>query len=90
MIDQANNFGLHFESHFLDSVQPDPGGRTHNERTGIYRARGELIRNIAGPVHRTVKQRWDADAHKYRKKGKALKNLLRSVGDSWDNITIVD
>ena len=90
MIDQAGDFGLQFESHFLHSVQPDPSDKHHSERKGIYRARGELIRKIEGPVHRTVKQRWDADAHKYRKKGKSLKNLLRSVGDNWDHIDIVD
>ncbi|MGI9271554.1 MAG: DUF2235 domain-containing protein [Woeseiaceae bacterium] len=89
MLTEANKLGLQFESHFLDSVMPDPTDRRHNERKGIYLARGELVRNIQGPVHRTVKQRWDAD-NNYRKKSKALKKLLSSVGDNWDNITIVD
>ena len=64
--------------------------RLHNERKGIYRARGELIRNIDGPIHRTAMQRWEANAHNYRRKSRALKNLLRSVGGDWNQLTVVD
>ncbi len=90
MLTEAKQFGFWFESHFLESLQPDSSSNSHNARKGIYLARGELIRRIQGPVHRSVKQRWDADAHSYRKKGKALKNLLRSVGGDWEQIEITD
>jgi len=90
MLSEANKFGLEFENHFLNAVAPDPTDKQHNERTGIYRARGELVRDVHGPVHRTVQQRWDADTQKYRKKSKALKQLLSSVGGNWDQLDVVD
>ena len=90
MLSEANKFGLRFETHFLKAVVPDPTDKQHNERTGIYLVRGELVRGVHGPVHRTVKQRWDADAQKYRKKSKALKQLLSTVSGDWDRIDVVD
>ena len=90
MLHEAKKFGLEFESHFLDGVNPDPGAKQHNERRGIYRARGELTRSIHGFVHTTAKQRWDADAQNYRKKSKALKRLLDAVGGDWGQIDVVD
>jgi len=90
MLSQAKKFGLEFESHFVDGVKPDPADKQHNERRGIYRARGELTRSIRGAVHVTAKQRWDADAHNYRKKSKTLKRLVDSVGGDWSQIDVVD
>ncbi len=90
MLGEAQNFGLQFEAHFLDSVNPDPSDKKHNERKGIYRARGELTRAIRGPVHTTAKQRWDADTRDYRSKSKALRRLLKSVGGDWSQIEIAD
>ncbi len=90
MLGEAQNFGLRFETHFLDSVNPDPSDKKHNERKGIYRARGELTRVIHGPVHTTAKQRWDADTRDYRSKSKALRRLLKSVGGDWSQIEIAN
>lgn len=90
MLKEANKFGLQFETHFLTAVKPDPADKQHNSRKGIYLARDELVRKVVGPVHRSVKQRWDLDAHNYRKKSKALNRLLHSVGGDWSRIDIVD
>lgn len=90
MQSEASKFGLQFEAHFLDNVAPDPGARQHNQRTGIYRAREEMVRDVLGPVHRSVKRRWDLDAQQYRKKSKALGRLLKSVAGDWSRIAIVD
>jgi uncharacterized protein (DUF2235 family) len=90
MLNEAQALGLEFESHFVDAIKPDPGDRQHNERRGIYRARGELTRSIHGAVHVTAKRRWDADAQNYRKKSKTLKRLVDSVGGDWGQIDVVD
>jgi len=90
MLSEVRKFGLQFESHYLDAVRPDPGARQHNERRGIYRARGQLTRSICGSVHTTAKQRWDANAQNYRKKSKSLNRLLASVDDNWDRIDVID
>jgi hypothetical protein len=37
-----------------------------------------------------VKQRWDLDVQNYRRKSKALKRLLESVGGDWNRIDIVN
>ena len=90
MIKEAAKFGLEFESHLVDVLAPDPGDRQHNERKGIYLARGELVRRITGPLHRSVKKRWDMDADGYRKKSKALKLFLESVNGDWSKIELVE
>jgi len=90
MLNEASNFGLKFESHFIDSLNPNPGDKQHNERKGIYLARQELVRTIKGPLHRSVKQRWDINAHDYQKKSKALNALLQSVSGDWTKIKLVD
>lgn len=89
MLKEAQKFGLLFESHFVNSLKPDAGGKQHNERKGIYLARKEYVRKIDGPLHRSVKDRWEADAHSYRKKSKALKRYLKSVDGKWKKITII-
>jgi hypothetical protein len=80
---EASKFGLQFEPHFLSSLKPDPKGKQHNERTGIYRARKELVREITGAVHVSVKKRWDLDVDNYRKKSKALTRLLETTDNDW-------
>jgi len=89
MVNEAAKVGLIFEQHFLDKLSPDPTDKHHNERKGIYRARGEHVRQISGPVHQTVRDRWDANAHHYRDKSPALKALLDSVGGDWGQIEVV-
>lgn len=90
IIKEAMNYGLEFESYFTDSLHPDPTDKQHNERKGIYKARREFIRNITGPVHRSVKERWELDAQDYRKKSKALNQLLDSVDGDWTQIVLTD
>ncbi len=80
---EASKFGLQFETHFLSTLQPDPEDKQHNERTGIYRARKELVREITGAVHVSVKARWDLDVDNYRKKSKPLTSLLEAVNNDW-------
>ncbi len=83
---EASKFGLQFEPHFLTSIQPNPADKLHNERTGIYRARKESIREITGLIHSSAKKRWDLDVDNYRKKSKALSSLLKSVNSDWSAI----
>ena len=90
MLNEADGFGLEFEAHLVDAIKPRPRARQHDERKGIYLARKKLIRNITGPVHSSVKKRWDANAHGYRNKSKALQNLLQSVGGDWSGIKVID
>lgn len=89
MLTEATECGLKFESHFVDSLNPAPGDKQHNERKGIYLARKEFTREVTGPLHKSVKDRWDMDAHNYRKKSKTLKSLLQSVGGDWTKIELV-
>lgn len=89
MADEATKFGLTFESHLLNALVPDHAAPQHNERKGIYLARRALIREITGPVHRSVRDRWEADAHGYRSKSRALGRLLESVDGDWSRIEVV-
>jgi len=86
---EATKYGLVFESHFINALKPNPQGTLHNERKGIYRARKEFVRDITGPVHSSVKQRWERDSNGYRNKSKALTRLLKSVEGDWIRIKIV-
>lgn len=90
MIKEARAAGFVFEKHYIDACRADPGDKQHNERKGIYLARDELVRAIVGPVHKSVKQRWDLDADSYRKKSKALNALLQTVDGDWSKIELVD
>ena len=89
MIREAGKSGFRFESHLTREVVPDSGDAQHNERKGIYRARKTFVRPVSGPVHKTVKARWLADAHGYRKKSKALGQLLDSVNNDWSRIEVI-
>lgn len=89
MLDEASKFGLQFESHFIDSIDPRPSAKMHNARKGIYLARDSMVRDIEGPIHASAKERWQRNAHGYRRKGKALKRLLASVDDDWSRLEVI-
>lgn len=88
MMDEATRCGLRFEPHLGQGLAPRAVGRQHNERKGIYLARDAVVRTITGPLHRSVKARWDADADGYRSRSKALAALLASVNNVWSRIPI--
>lgn len=87
---EAEVAGLSFEPHLHRALKPDPRSVQHNERRGIYRARREHIREVRGPLHRSVQIRWRENAHDYRRKSKALKALLVRNNEDWARIPIVD
>jgi uncharacterized protein (DUF2235 family) len=88
MLKEAKGCGLRFESHLVDSIKPRPRARQHDERRGIYLARKKHIRDITGPVHASVKKRWEANTQDYRRNSKALQKLLNSVGGDWSKIDL--
>ncbi|MBN1378643.1 MAG: DUF2235 domain-containing protein [Gammaproteobacteria bacterium] len=90
MLKEAANCGLQFEPHLANAIHPNPVDKQHNERTGIYKARKEIVRTIDGLLHASVKKRWDANAQGYRKKSKALACLLQSVNNDWSKLELVD
>ena len=89
MIDEAAKFGLELEDHYLKTINPRPNSKLNNSRTGIYRVRAQHIREIDGPIHASVQQRWKRNTDNYRKKSKALTRLLEKHGDDWGEIEIV-
>ena len=89
MIREAGKSGLRFEQHLVNAVVPDPEDAQHNERKGIYRARKAFVRPVIGPVHKTVKARWLANAHGYQNKSKALRERLASVNGDWSEIGVM-
>jgi len=88
IVQEAHRFGLRLEPYYVDSLQPDPLARQHNERRGIYRARRPFARQIVGPLHRSVKQRWDENAHDYQRRSRALRQLLDKVDNDWSRIEL--
>lgn len=88
MMKEAFACGLSFESYLTGSVKPNPLDKHHNEYKGKFKALGKKIRDIKGPLHISVKQRWDADAYSYRKKSKALRDLLEKNANDWKQIAI--
>ena len=88
MVNEADNFGLKFESHFVDSLIEDPHDKLHNERKGVYLIRDKHTRKITGPLHKSVKERWDNDSDGYQKKSKAITKLLKSVNGDWSKIQL--
>lgn len=89
MLQEASAFGLQLESHLLQSVKPNALDRQHNERKGIYRARPNFTRNITGPLHTSVKHRWNQDTQSYQTKSKALKKRLEQANDDWSQLKII-
>lgn len=90
MIKEAGLFDLIFETHLTQSLAPDHTDTQHNERKGIFRARSSFVRSITGPLHCSVKARWDADADGYQGKSRALRKLIDSVSGDWSQIEIVE
>jgi len=77
---EAKAAGLHLEAHMVQGLKPVPTATLHQSRKHIFRSKRPFHRPIDhghGPVliHRSVKQRWEADA-KYRPK-----NLLSYLAD---------
>jgi hypothetical protein len=89
IVREAVRFGLQFEPHLLQAVKPNPKDRLHNERKGIYLMRENFTRTITGPVHSSVRKRWDADADGYQRRSKAMQQLLDSVDHDWSRIPII-
>jgi len=89
MADEAATCGLHFERHLLETLVPDPFAPLHESRSGIYRLRGEEVRALSGPVHRSVRDRWEADTDGYRTRSRALARLLQSVDGDWSRIDCI-
>ncbi len=89
MLKEASKYKLGFESHLVQSLNPDSGDKQHNERKGIYRARKSIVRNVTEPIHKSVKERWENDVQSYRKKSKALKKFLDSVNNDWSKIKLL-
>ena len=87
MIQEATACGLAFETHFVRAIQPDPLAKQHNEYKGVFKAMGKETRQISGPIHISVKKRWDNNAYDYQKKSRALKNLLETV--DWEDIELI-
>jgi len=88
MIKEASASGLEFEPFLLAATQPNPYDQMHDERKGIYLARKPVARNITGPLHVSVKDRWNKDPT-YGQRSKALKRLLESVNHDWSQIELV-
>jgi len=89
MIQEAATFGLRFEHHLVNALRPDPRDLQHNERKGLYKLRGRVIRKIAGPLHSSVQKRWKVNADGYRDKSQALAQYLAAVGNDWSKLQIV-
>lgn len=89
MMEEASRCGLKFEPHLRSGLKPDPRAPQHNERKNIYLARKAVVRAIAGPLHRSVKIRWEADVDGYRARSKALSALLASVNGDWSRVPLV-
>lgn len=88
IVDEAAKFGLGFEQHAKKRIKPDHRGKLYTSRKGIYLARPLERRTISGPLHFSVKQRWDNDVDGYRKDCKPLQALLDSVNGDWSRIAI--
>lgn len=77
---EAKTAGLHLEAHMVQALKPVPTATMHQSRKHIFRSKRPYHRPIDHGrgqvfVHRSVKQRWEADA-KYRPK-----NLLSYLAD---------
>lgn len=88
MVDEAASLGLGFEDHTLNGIKPDHRGKLYNSRRGIYLARSKHQRTIHGPIHESVKQRWQEDVNGYQSRCKPLRALLTAVGNDWSKIPL--
>jgi uncharacterized protein (DUF2235 family) len=90
MVREAHGLGLEFEPHLKTWIKANPKASFRSSRRGIYRIRREAVREITGPLHASVKKRWQADTDGYRKKSKALSRLLESVDGDWSQLEVVE
>lgn len=88
MIDESGIFGMGFEDHAINALAPNHTGKLYDSRKGIYLARGKYVRNIIGPLHASVKKRWDDNVDDYRQICKPMQVLLQSVGHDWSKVKI--
>ena len=89
MASEAGDRGLAFEPHFLKGLVPDYAGPQHNEYKGFYRAmRRKMVREVEPVVHASVRKRWQDSTCAY--KSPALQQLLKRLGDRWDEVEVVD
>lgn len=87
MMKEAREAGLQLETHLEDELSPKATAKLYNSRKHIYRSRPpyrRLIDHEKGDVliHKSVKERWDAD-EKYRPK--MLKNYIKDK-KSWPEL----
>ena len=73
MMKEASSFGLSIETHLRSSLKPSPAATLHNSRKFIYRSKKPYYRPLAHGqgdvlIHRSVKQRYEDTALKYRPK----------------------
>ncbi|MCL9777576.1 DUF2235 domain-containing protein [Vibrio methylphosphonaticus] len=90
MIEQSQHFGVEFENHLLEKIHPNYADKQHNERKSFYKLRREFTREVTGPLHISVKRRWDENVQGYQKKSKALLKLLDSVNGDWSKIVVLE
>lgn len=81
---EATTAGLTTEPHLRQRLEPNAAATIHQSRRWYYRLKKRLYRPIdhgKGPVmiHRSVKQRWDADPN-YRSKAKNLREYVDANG----------
>lgn len=89
MIDEAQKAGLETESFLEEGITESPLGKLHNSRRSFYRVKKKYYRDINQAngsvlIHKSVKQRWNADGE-YRPKN--LQKYIDSYG--WPTNTSV-
>ena len=88
MAAKARAAGLQLEAHMIKALKPVPTATVHQSRKHIFRSKRPYYRPIdhgRGPVliHRSVKQRWQADT-RYRPKN--LVDYLAARGGQWPSL----
>lgn len=83
MMQEAGVAGLEFESHLDDGLRPSPAARLHHSRRHIYRSKRPYYRPLDHGhgevlIHRSVKERYDNPALKYRPRN--LRDYIRKHG----------
>jgi uncharacterized protein (DUF2235 family) len=90
MMKEAGKVGLTTEPHLKQSIDGNPKATLHQSRRSYYRAKKKFYRKIdhgKGEIllHKSVKERWDAD-RKYRTKN--LVDYFKDKHDVWP--TLID
>lgn len=91
VVKEAQGAGLEFERHLSRSIRPNPLDKQHNERRGVYRLRGKVVRELpeGALIHRSVKRRLTSSA--VDKRSAALERYLAAYhGGSWTGVPLVD